>query len=82
MAIAGVSRSPMHSFLGLQIHGKAVLHELATHTLPLAFFATHYGSLTDDFAYHPNIRNMYMSTSLDDEQQKVCFRILSYTVQL
>ncbi|KAG6377351.1 muts domain V-domain-containing protein [Boletus reticuloceps] len=51
----------------------AVLHELATRTLPLAFFATHYGSLTDDFAYHPNIRNMYMSTSLDDEQQKLIF---------
>ncbi|KAG9309590.1 DNA mismatch repair protein Msh6 [Chiua virens] len=51
----------------------AVLHELATRTLPLAFFATHYGSLTDDFAYHPNIRNMHMATSLDDEQQKLVF---------
>lgn len=58
------------------MHGQAVLHELATRTLPLAFFATHYGSLTDDFAYHPNIRNMYMATSLDDEQQKVAFRSL------
>jgi DNA mismatch repair protein MSH6 len=57
---------------GMAIAG-AVLHELATRTLPLAFFATHYGSLTDDFAYHPNIRNMYMSTSLDDEQQKLIF---------
>jgi DNA mismatch repair protein MSH6 len=50
---------------------QAVLHELATHTLPLTFFATHYGSLTDDFAYHPNIRNMHMSTHLDDEKQEV-----------
>ncbi|KAL4079502.1 muts domain V-domain-containing protein [Scleroderma citrinum] len=51
----------------------AVLHELATQTLPLAFFATHYGSLTDDFAYHPDIRNMHMSTLLDDEKQELVF---------
>ncbi|KAF9225721.1 DNA mismatch repair protein Msh6 [Gyrodon lividus] len=57
---------------GMAIAG-AVLHELATHTLPLAFFATHYGSLTDDFAYHPNIRNMHMSTHLDDEKQELIF---------
>lgn len=49
---------------------QAVLHEIATRTLPLAFFATHYGSLTDDFAYHPNIRNMHMSTMLDDEKHE------------
>ncbi|KIJ14719.1 hypothetical protein PAXINDRAFT_180906 [Paxillus involutus ATCC 200175] len=57
---------------GMAIAG-AVLHELATHTLPLTFFATHYGSLTDDFAYHPNIRNMHMSTHLDDEKQELVF---------
>ncbi|KAF9233196.1 muts domain V-domain-containing protein [Melanogaster broomeanus] len=57
---------------GMAIAG-AVLHELATHTLPLAFFATHYGSLTDDFAYHPNIRNMHMSTHLDDEKRELVF---------
>lgn len=51
----------------------AVLHQLATHTLPLTFFATHYGSLTDDFAYHPNIRNMHMSTLVDDEKKEVPF---------
>lgn len=50
---------------------QAVLHQLATHTLPLAFFATHYGSLTDDFAYHPNIRNMHMATLVDDEKREV-----------
>ena len=49
----------------------AVLHELATHTLSLSFFATHYGSLTDDFAYHPNIRNMHMKTLVDDEKREV-----------
>ncbi|KAI6043995.1 muts domain V-domain-containing protein [Pisolithus marmoratus] len=51
----------------------AVLHELATRTLPLTFFATHYGSLTDDFAYHPDIRNMHMSTLLDDEKKELVF---------
>ena len=55
---------------GMAIAG-AVLHQLATHTLPLTFFATHYGSLTDDFAYHPNIRNMHMSTLVDDEKKEV-----------
>ncbi|KAH7907952.1 muts domain V-domain-containing protein [Hygrophoropsis aurantiaca] len=54
---------------GMAIAG-AVLHQLATHTLPLTFFATHYGSLTDDFAYHPNIRNMHMATLLDDDKQQ------------
>ena len=50
---------------------QAVLHQLATHALPLSFFATHYGSLTDDFAYHPNIRNMHMSTIVDDDKCEV-----------
>jgi DNA mismatch repair protein MSH6 len=52
---------------------QAVLHQLATHTLALSFFATHYGSLTDDFAYHPNIRNMHMQTFVDDEERTVSF---------
>ena len=55
---------------GMAIAG-AVLHQLATHTIPLSFFATHYGSLTDDYAYHPNIRNMHMSTLVDDEKCEV-----------
>ncbi|KAG6815417.1 hypothetical protein H0H87_002062 [Tephrocybe sp. NHM501043] len=57
---------------GMAIAG-AVLHQLATHTLPLSFFATHYGSLTDDFTYHPNIRNMHMSTIVDDEKRDLVF---------
>lgn len=48
----------------------AVLHQLASHTLPLCCFATHYSSLTDDFQYHPNIRNMHMGTVIDDEEKK------------
>ncbi|KAH9833177.1 DNA mismatch repair protein Msh6 [Rhodofomes roseus] len=57
---------------GMAIAG-AVLHQLATHTLALSFFATHYGSLTDDFAYHPNIRNMHMQTLVDDEKRELVF---------
>ena len=57
---------------GMAIAG-AVLHHLATHTLPLAFFATHYGSLTDDYLYHPNIRNMHMKTHVDEDQRQVVF---------
>ena len=51
----------------------AVLHQLATHTLSLSFFATHYGSLTDDYAYHPNVRNMHMETLVDDEKRELVF---------
>ncbi|THH18729.1 hypothetical protein EW146_g2311 [Bondarzewia mesenterica] len=57
---------------GMAIAG-AVLHQLATHTLALSFFATHYGSLTDDFSYHPNIRNMYMRTLVDDNKRDLVF---------
>jgi hypothetical protein len=32
---------------------------------------THYGSLTDDFSYHPNIRRMHMQTQVDDERLQV-----------
>ncbi|KAH6917837.1 DNA mismatch repair protein msh6 [Coprinopsis sp. MPI-PUGE-AT-0042] len=60
------------TFDGMAIAG-SVLHKLATHTLPLAFFATHYGSLTDDYAYHPNIRRMHMSTMVDEEKQQLTF---------
>lgn len=57
---------------GMAIAG-AVLHHISTHTLPLAFFATHYGSLTDDFTYHPSIRKMHMSTVVDDALRRVVF---------
>jgi DNA mismatch repair ATPase MutS len=74
MAIAGVR---VHEVCGVNstdhasLRNQAVLHELATHTLALAFFATHYGSLTDDFAYSPAIRNMHMSTMVDEEKREV-----------
>ncbi|KAJ7695011.1 muts domain V-domain-containing protein [Mycena olivaceomarginata] len=60
------------TFDGMAIAG-AVLHQLATHTLPLSIFATHYGSLTDDFAYHPNIKNVHMQTIVDDDKRDIVF---------
>ncbi|KAJ7470392.1 muts domain V-domain-containing protein [Mycena latifolia] len=57
---------------GMAIAG-AVLHQLATHTLSLSIFATHYGSLTDDFAYHPNIRNVHMATIVDEDKRDIVF---------
>ncbi|KAF8342825.1 uncharacterized protein EI90DRAFT_2902817 [Cantharellus anzutake] len=51
---------------GMAIAG-AVLHQLATHTLALSCFATHYSSLTDDYKYHVNIRNMHMNTIVDED---------------
>lgn len=74
MAIAGVrhgSNPPALRHPHNTVTIQAVLHQLATHTLALAFFATHYGSLTDDYAYHPNIRNMHMKTLVDDEKREV-----------
>ncbi|KJA23091.1 hypothetical protein HYPSUDRAFT_40213 [Hypholoma sublateritium FD-334 SS-4] len=60
------------TFDGMAI-ASAVLHQLATHIIPLSFFATHYGSLTDDHAYHPGIRTMHMSTLVDDEKHELVF---------
>lgn len=71
MAIASVCLLRLWCTFCIDSDLQAVLHQLATHTIPLSFFATHYGSLTDDHAYHPNIRNMYMSTLVDDEKHEV-----------
>ncbi|KAJ1310950.1 hypothetical protein OPQ81_009462 [Rhizoctonia solani] len=49
----------------------AVLRELATKTLPLTLFATHYSSLTEMGEKHPNIRNMTMQTVVDDEKRQL-----------
>jgi DNA mismatch repair ATPase MutS len=49
----------------------AVLHHLATHTLALSCFATHYSMLTEDYRHHPNIRTMHMATAFDDDHRAV-----------
>ncbi|KAK4049028.1 DNA mismatch repair protein msh6 [Microbotryomycetes sp. JL201] len=51
----------------------SVLHRLATHVGCIGFFATHFTSLTDDFAYHPQIRLCNMQTQVDDETHAVIF---------
>jgi DNA mismatch repair protein MSH6 len=72
MAIAGVRMHVQPTKSAYSPSYQSVLHHLATHTLALSCFATHYSSLTDDFAYHPNIRNMHMQTMVDDEKREVC----------
>ena len=59
----------------------AVLHQLASHTLALSCFATHYSSLTDDYKYHPNIRNMHMNTIVDEANRKVSRGIILLVLQ-
>jgi len=71
MAIAGVRVHLPISKMPSAHARQSVLHHLATHTLALSCFATHYSSLTDDFVYHPNIRNMHMQTMVDDEKREV-----------
>lgn len=51
----------------------AVLHRLATHVGPIGIFATHYTSLTADFAYHPQIRLCHMAFEVDEETRNVVF---------
>jgi DNA mismatch repair protein MSH6 len=58
------------TFDGIAIAG-AVLHHLATHTLALACFATHYSSLTEDYGKRPGVRCMHMATGFDDEKREV-----------
>ncbi|KAG8682404.1 DNA mismatch repair protein msh6, partial [Ceratobasidium sp. 394] len=58
------------TFDGMAI-ASSVLRELATNTLPLTLFATHYSSLTEMGDKHPNIRNMTMETVVDDEKRQL-----------
>ncbi|KAG8745359.1 DNA mismatch repair protein msh6 [Ceratobasidium sp. 414] len=58
------------TFDGMAI-ASSVLRELATNTLPLTLFATHYSSLTEMGDKHPNIRNMTMETVVDEEKRQL-----------
>ncbi|QRV90722.1 DNA mismatch repair protein MutS [Ceratobasidium sp. AG-Ba] len=58
------------TFDGMAI-ASSVLRELATNTLPLTLFATHYSSLTETGEKHPNIRNMTMETVVDEEKRQL-----------
>lgn len=52
---------------------QAVLHHVATHIGCVGFFATHYHSLADEFASHPEIRNMRMQIHVDGRARRVTF---------
>jgi len=52
---------------------QAVLHHVATHIGCVGFFATHYHSLAEEFASHPEIRNMRMQIHVDEQARRVTF---------
>lgn len=52
---------------------QAVLHHVATHIGALGFFATHYHSLAEEFASHPEVRNMRMQIHVDEAARRVAF---------
>lgn len=52
---------------------QAVLHHLATHIGAVGFFATHYHSLAEEFAAHPEVRNKRMRIQVDGSARRVTF---------
>lgn len=53
---------------------EAILHQMATHTLPIGFFSTHYHMLTEAYLHprpHPNVRCQHMATQVNDEKREV-----------
>lgn len=52
---------------------QAVLHHVATHIGCVGFFATHYHSLAEEFASHPEVRNRRMQIYVDEEARRVTF---------
>jgi DNA mismatch repair protein MSH6 len=52
---------------------QAVLHHVATHIGCVGFFATHYHSLAEEFASHPEVRNMRMQIHVDEQARRVTF---------
>ena len=60
------------TFDGLSI-AYAVLHQLAGHLGCIGFFATHFTSLVEDFAHHPEIALKHLQTFVDDQTREVTF---------
>jgi DNA mismatch repair protein MSH6 len=52
---------------------QAVLHHVATHVGCTGFFATHYHSLAEEFATHPEIAAQRMRIDVDEEAKRVTF---------
>lgn len=52
---------------------QSVLHHVATHVGCVGFFATHYHSLAEEFASHPEVLAQRMAIHVDDEERRVTF---------
>ena len=52
---------------------QAVLHHVATHVGCIGFFATHYHSLAEEFASHPEVQNKRMQIHVDEQARRVTF---------
>lgn len=52
---------------------QAVLHHLASHVGCLGFFATHYHSLSQEFAHHPEVAPKRMQILVDDADRRITF---------
>lgn len=52
---------------------EAVLHHVASHIGCIGFFATHYHSLAEEFASHPEVSNKRMRIHVDEEQKQITF---------
>lgn len=60
------------TFDGLSI-AYAVLHQLAGHLGCIGFFATHFTSLVEDFAHHPEIALKHLKTFVNEDTREVTF---------
>ena len=60
------------TFDGLSI-AFAVLHQLAGQIGCIGYFATHFTSLVDDFAEHPEVSLKHMRTQVDEATREVTF---------
>jgi DNA mismatch repair protein MSH6 len=52
---------------------QAVLHHVATHIGCIGFFATHYHSLAEEFAGHPEVCNKRMKIAVDAAEKRITF---------
>ena len=52
---------------------QAVLHHVASHIGCVGFFATHYHSLAEEFAAHPEVCNKRMRIHVDEENKQITF---------
>ena len=52
---------------------QAVLHHIAAHVGCVGFFATHYHSLAEEFAGHPEVRNRRMRIHVDEGRKEITF---------